>query len=70
MDFCEYCVVAEKRTVSLRIFSKNAYFHSAYSLKTRYFVCVGVIENFEYLGEFEKDVQECWQYCVWHPSMI
>jgi hypothetical protein len=24
----------------------------------------GAIENFEYLNEFEKDVQKCWLYCV------
>jgi hypothetical protein len=28
-----------------------------------------VIESFECLGEFEKDFQKCWIYCVWYLLM-
>jgi hypothetical protein len=37
MDFREYRVIAEKCTVSLRVFSENAMFHSAYLPKTHNF---------------------------------
>jgi hypothetical protein len=30
----------------------------------------GVIENFEYLGEFEDYFRKCWQYCVLYLLVI
>jgi hypothetical protein len=29
-----------------------------------------MIKNFEELGEFEKDFQKCWLYCVWQLLII
>ncbi len=29
-----------------------------------------VIENFEYLGEFEEDFRKCWLYCVLYLFVI
>ncbi len=50
-------------------YEDNAKFHSAFSLTTlsytsRFRWNRGVIENFEYLGEFEEDFCKCWLYCV------
>jgi hypothetical protein len=30
----------------------------------------GVMKNFEYLGEFEKDFEKCWLYCVLYLLVI
>jgi hypothetical protein len=50
-------------------YEDNAKFHSAFSLTTlsyasRFRRNRGVIENFEYLCEFEEDFRKCWLYCV------
>jgi hypothetical protein len=50
-------------------FEDNAKFHSTFSPTTlshasRFQRNQEVIENFEYLDEFEKDFRKCWLYCV------
>ncbi len=50
-------------------YEDNAKFHSAFSPTTlryasRFRQNRGVIENFEYLGEFQEDFRKCWWYCV------
>ncbi len=50
-------------------YEDNAKFHSAFlpttlSYASRFRRNRGVIENFEYLDEFEEDFWKCWLYCV------
>jgi hypothetical protein len=40
------------------------------SLASRFRQKWGVIENFEYLGEFEDYFQKCWQYFVLYLLVI
>jgi hypothetical protein len=56
-------------------YEDNAKFHSAFSSTTlsyasRFRRNRGVIENFEYLDEFEEDFRECWLYCVLYLLLI
>jgi hypothetical protein len=56
-------------------YKDNAKFHSAFSPTTlSYASCFrrnrGLIENFEYLDEFEEDFQKCWLYCILYLLVI
>jgi hypothetical protein len=56
-------------------YEDNAKFHSVFSPTTLSYASPfqrnqGVIENFEYLGEFEEDFRKCWLYCVLYLSVI
>ncbi len=57
------------KMIRKRSYEDNAKFHSAFSPTTlcyasRFRRNRGVIENFEYLGEFQEDFRKCWWYCV------
>jgi hypothetical protein len=51
---------------SLRIFGNSTY--SNYAM--RFCWIRRMIENFEYLREFEKDFRKCWIYSIWYLLMI
>ena len=53
----------------MHTYEGNAKFNSEFSATTithdsRFRRKQGVIENFEYLGEFEEYFRKCWLYCV------
>ncbi len=52
-------------------YEDNSKFNSAFSATTlshasRFWRKRGVIENFEYLGEFKEYFWKCWLYCILH----
>jgi hypothetical protein len=56
-------------------YKDNAQFHSAFlatmlSYASHFRQNRGVIENFEYLDEFEEDFQKCWLYCVLYLLVV
>jgi hypothetical protein len=56
-------------------YEDNAKFHSAFlpttlSYASRFWRNRGVIENLEYLGEFEEDFRKCWLYCILYLLVI